>query len=223
MGSTYQAMITIQVLRVVAVEKRAFHRQPLFGKLFPYHIIFNTFELQKKGAGHDIPPIENVTSMTGTNRRQNNTRSGATDTNRNTNKKVNQTFEFLDYIKLWTHNLNGIKGDSQKLINLTMEAQEQGVTMIGLCETNIGAKAGRGLNAHLRSKDIYYTGFWSTAHVSKSKGSGVAILINNKWEKYVSKVEFIHPQYALELTLKFKQATIKITQVYLPYGWLGPS
>ena len=60
-----------------------------------------------------------------------------------------------------------------------------------------------------------YKSFWANAKVDKKKGSGIGILIENKWEKHIGNIERIN-EFILIVKLYFKQMQLIIGVVYLP-------
>src|SRR4051794_40033750 len=42
---------------------------------------------------------------------------------------------------------------------------------------------------HINNKLTHYKGFWTSCSDTKNKRSGVGLLVNNKWEKYISTVK----------------------------------
>ena len=112
--------------------------------------------------------------------------------------------------RILSHNINGIKGNRFKLINLLDSAHSIKANIIGVSETNVNKKEGNFLN-----KDIdNYIGFWSERD-SKVKGSGVAIFLDHNWEKHVGQTLSNSP-YDIEVECFFKGVTFHFVQVYLP-------
>ena len=117
-----------------------------------------------------------------------------------------------DRLKITSHNINGLKGDQFKLHKLIEWVLDDNIHIIGLSETNLSSREGRWLNTALHTLD--YTAYWSEKD-TKIKGSGVAIIIHNKWAKHAEKVRTIGP-YLIDITMYFKGATINIIQLYSP-------
>src|ERR1700722_13320057 len=111
------------------------------------------------------------------------------------------------------HNINGIKGDTLKLLALVDKLKDKHI--IGLIETNLDKAGGAALNHDLYNQ-FALKGIWSTRD-NKIKGSGVALLINAAWEKHISKI-IHHGHYMIQLLLQFKGANLHIFQIYLPPG-----
>ena len=86
------------------------------------------------------------------------------------------------------------------------------IHILGLSETNLNSKEGKWLNQTLHTLD--YTAYWSTKD-KKIKGSGVAIIMHNKWAKHVGKIRILGP-YLIDVTLYFKGVTINVIQIYSP-------
>src|SRR5881394_2593338 len=115
-------------------------------------------------------------------------------------------------LKITSHNINGLKGDQSKLHKLIEWALDDNIHIIGLSETNLSSREGKWLNQALHTLD--YTAYWSSKD-KKIKGSGVALIIHNKWAKHVEKIRTLK-FYLIDITLYFKGVTINIIQIYSP-------
>ena len=89
-----------------------------------------------------------------------------------------------DYIKIAFHNINGVKTDNTKIDSLLDIAEEKGLDIIGLCKTNIQDREGH----WLIKEEETYRGFWASADKEKKKGSGVAIIMHQRIEKHLARI-----------------------------------
>src|ERR1043165_4884896 len=80
-------------------------------------------------------------------------------------------------LNLATHNINGLKTNSQKIEALYEWMINNELDIVGLAETNILAKEGFFLEKSLEE----YKSFWSSVSLDKKKGSSVGLLISKKW------------------------------------------
>lgn len=80
-----------------------------------------------------------------------------------------------------SHNINGLKMNSQKIESLYEWMLDNKIDVMGLAETNISAKEGFFLVKNL----VEYKGFWANASSDKKKGSGVSLLVSKQWEKHL--------------------------------------
>ena len=127
------------------------------------------------------------------------------------NRRVRQIYR-NKALKVACHNINGIKSKGYKLENIVAWAEEEEVDILGIIETNINEKEGKCTMNRFVSE---YKSFWANAKVDKKKGSGVGILIENKWEKHIGNIERIN-EFILTVRLYFKQMQLIIGVVYLP-------
>src|SRR6185436_12315269 len=114
-------------------------------------------------------------------------------------------------LKLATHNINGLKANSQKLESLYEWMIDNELDIVGLSETNISAKEGFFLTRNLEG----YKSFWSNACPNKKKGSGVGLLISNQWEKHLGRIDRVN-EYIVLASFMFKQLEIMVIMMYLP-------
>ena len=113
-------------------------------------------------------------------------------------------------LNLATHNINGLKTNSQKFEALYKWIIDNELDIVGLAETNISAKEGFFLGKSLEE----YKNFWSSASPDKKKGSGIGLLISKKWEKHLGQIERTN-EYMISASFFFKQVEIIIIMVYL--------
>src|SRR6185295_8146306 len=85
-------------------------------------------------------------------------------------------------IRIACHNINGLKTRGWKLENLLGWAKEEEITILRITETNIAEKKGKIL---VHRYNTQYKGYWTSAMSDKKKGSGIGILIDERWEKHV--------------------------------------
>jgi exonuclease III len=116
-------------------------------------------------------------------------------------------------LKIATHNVNGLKGNSAKLELLLEWANREKVDMIGINETNI---TGRHANYSMRKQENFL-GIWTDAEENKKKGSGVGLIMNKKWEKHLSQVER-SSAYCIEALFVFKKQKLLVIVVYIPHN-----
>ena len=104
----------------------------------------------------------------------------------NNYNNVNNISSYRDSsLKIACHNLNGLKRNNQKLCTLLEWAEEDRINILGLAETNISSKEGH----FLTPRDGNFVSFWANANQGKKKGSGVGLLINKQWQKYLGKID----------------------------------
>ncbi|CAB4490957.1 hypothetical protein RhiirA1_403305 [Rhizophagus irregularis] len=88
------------------------------------------------------------------------------------------------------HNINGLGLDDFKLNILMDYCTNKRADIIGIVETNRDRKYGKFWN----KQNAEYTSFWTNKD-NKIKGSGMCIVINKKWEKYIRKINRIGTYY----------------------------
>jgi len=116
-------------------------------------------------------------------------------------------------LKIATHNINVIKGNSIKLEVLLEWAKQEKIDIIGINETNTTERQ----NRFSMSRQEEYSGIWSDAEENKKKGSGVGLIMNKKWEKHLSQVNRNNAYY-IEALFIFKKEKIQIIVVYIPHN-----
>ena len=116
-----------------------------------------------------------------------------------------------DYIKIAFHNINGVKTDNTKIDSLLDIAEEKGLDIIGLCETNIQDREGH----WLIKEEETYRGFWASADKEKKKGSGVAIIMHQRIEKHLARINRWSP-YIIEANFVFKREVWCLFVIYIP-------
>lgn len=105
-----------------------------------------------------------------------------------TNRHESQNL-FLD-LKISTHNINGLKTDPHKLFHLIEYMMNENIDMMAINETNIDGKTGKFI-IHETQKDKV-KGYWSNSVSDKIKGSGVALIVNDKWASHY----YQHKEYS---------------------------
>src|SRR5437868_7342579 len=121
-----------------------------------------------------------------------------------------KAIEVKKSIKIVAHNINGLKGNRHKLEILVDKFEEEEYDMIGILEMNILEKEGHFIIRHRENIDS----FWTDAEKGKSKGSGVDIIISQKWSKHIGQVRK-HSRYLLEVHFFFKQFELVVFIVYM--------
>ena len=72
------------------------------------------------------------------------------------------------------HNINGLKNSPEKLALLLQTCELSKYPIIGIGETNVLMREGKGWENH---HETGYKGFWTDKIKDKTKGSGVAIMV----------------------------------------------
>ena len=117
----------------------------------------------------------------------------------------------MNNLRIGTHNINGIRVNPGKIELLIDWMNEMNIDIMGLNETNINKKEG----SFIIDKGSGYKGIWSCCDKDKIKGSGVGILIKNKWEKHIAQI-YSKSAYFMEVVLVFKHLKIIVIVVYFP-------
>src|SRR5260363_94512 len=115
-------------------------------------------------------------------------------------------------MKFACHNVNGLKTKGWKMKNILEWAEEENVTIMGITEMNLTEREGKFLTRNANSK---YVEHWASACEEKKKESGVGILIEENWEKYIGAVKETK-EYMIEMTFYLKQLELVIIVVYMP-------
>jgi exonuclease III len=109
------------------------------------------------------------------------------------------------------HNINGIKSNKHKIELVHEWVLDNKIDILGLAETNISKKEG-----FFIAKDLSgYRGFWSDSDAMKKKGSGVGILVEERWERHLGQVDRVS-EYMIVANFIFKQLELMVIMVYLP-------
>ena len=111
------------------------------------------------------------------------------------------------------HNINGIKGSFTKLELLLEQVVCKNLDIIGINETNTMERQNK-FNMK-KQKDFFRV--WTDSEEKKKKGSGVGLLINNKWERHLSQVKRISAYY-IEALFIFKRQKMLIIAIYIPHN-----
>ena len=101
--------------------------------------------------------------------------------------------------------------NEQKLIALANLGKEEELDIIGIAETNIKEKEGK----WIQTKQQGYVSFWSSKEEDKLKGSGIGVLVNERWAKHIGRV-IKYSAYLLKIEFFFKKIVIQVWVVYLP-------
>ncbi|EXX74039.1 hypothetical protein RirG_054810 [Rhizophagus irregularis DAOM 197198w] len=99
------------------------------------------------------------------------------------------------------HNIDWIASvpSIQKLHNLLEFIKENNINIMAILETNIGYRQEYFINQDIKSK-VYSIIF--SKRDQKTKGSGMALVIHNKWIKHYYSVKYGSGQYTPLLTIK---------------------
>ena len=128
-------------------------------------------------------------------------------------EKGDENQEDFRTLKIATHNINGIKGNSVKLELLLEWAKKEKIDLLGINETNTTEIQ----NRHRLKNQNDYLGIWTNAEENKKKGSGIGLIMNKKWEKHLSQVKRSNTYY-LEALFVFKRQKVLIIVVYIPHN-----
>jgi len=128
-------------------------------------------------------------------------------------KEKGVVVEDFQTLKVASHNINGIKGNSIKLELLLDWARKENIDMIGINETNT---TGRQNIFNLKNQDNYL-GILSDAEENKKKVSGVGLILCKKWEKHLSQVKRRNAYY-LETLFVFKRHKVLVLVIYIPHN-----
>ena len=109
------------------------------------------------------------------------------------------------------HNINGIKTNKSKLDNLLEWKKLEKIDILGIVESNISEKEGK----YILMENGDNKSYWASADIVKKKGSGVGIIVSNKWEKHLGKIDRIS-EYMLVARFFFKQLELVVIIVYFP-------
>src|SRR4051812_2461534 len=130
--------------------------------------------------------------------------------NNNISNNIKKNREW-DILEIATHNINGIRGDRLKLLNLLKWEKKEKIKIMGISDTNIDSKQGIHINKN-KIEHLGYKGYWSS-RANKTSGSDMAIFVDDIWAKHVSSVKQ-KGSYYIEVTLMFKGINIRIIQLY---------
>src|SRR6185437_4709084 len=107
-------------------------------------------------------------------------------------KGKNTNYEQFNILNIGFHNINRIKNNKNKLKAVIDYAENKGLDILGLGETNIESREGE----FLLDEQCTYKCFWASAESNKIKGSGLGILIKKHWERHITSIEKNDPYYA---------------------------
>ncbi len=113
-------------------------------------------------------------------------------------------------IKIAVHNINGLKGNRHKIEPIVERIEKNEYDIIGIVETNITNREGQFIVKQRSSLNS----FWSNAEEGKNKGSGVGIIVSDKWAKHIGQIRK-HNGYLIEVHFFFKQLEIVVFTVYI--------
>jgi exonuclease III/ribonuclease HI len=129
------------------------------------------------------------------------------------NRGLSHIVEDYRTLKIATHNINGIKGNMDKLEMLLEWASKESIDLIGINETNTTERQ----NNFSLNKQEDFLGIWTDAEENKKKGSGVGLIIKKKWEKHLSQVTR-NNAYCIEALFVFTKQKILVIVVYIPHN-----
>jgi len=109
------------------------------------------------------------------------------------------------------HNINGIKTNKSKLDNLLEWKKLEKIDILGIVESNISEKEGK----YILMENGDNKSYWASADIDKKKGSGAGIIVSNKWEKHLGKIDRFS-EYMLVARFFFKQLELVVIIVYFP-------
>lgn len=126
-------------------------------------------------------------------------------------KAIERPTNKITELNIATHNINGIKSNTHKLDLALNWAIDNKIDILGIAESNISSKEG----CWLTSEQNNFRSFWSSSDQNKKKGSGVGLLINNQWEKYIGSIDRIN-EYIIIVNFMLKQLEIIVIMLYIP-------
>jgi len=85
------------------------------------------------------------------------------------------------------------------------------IDILGLAETNISKKEGFFITKDLNK----YRSFWSDSNAEKKKGSGVGLLVEERWERHLGQIDRVN-EYMIVANFIFKQLELMIIMIYMP-------
>ncbi len=114
-------------------------------------------------------------------------------------------------LKIGTHNINGLKVNPHKLTTLLEFIQTEHVDIFTLSDTNLSTYEGL-FAMHQKFKNSHKI-FWAGKDEAKIKGSGVAVIVNNKWARHYWE-HIIHSPYLMQVKFLFKQFQVHVWIIY---------
>jgi exonuclease III len=109
------------------------------------------------------------------------------------------------------HNINEMKSNNHKMELIHEWALDNKIDILGLAETNISKKEG-----FFIAKDLdKYRSFWSDSNATKKKGSGVGILVEERWERHLGQIDRVN-EYMIVANFIFKQLELMVIMIYMP-------
>src|SRR5208282_2138166 len=124
--------------------------------------------------------------------------------------KLKDNEHLFNQLKVASHNINGLQSNQTKWNSLLDWTNDNKYDIVGIAESNLTTRQCTFLLPHIDD----YSVVWLGKDINKIKGSGVGIIIHNKWEKHMGKKLFID-HYLIHLTLFFKGCKFSIIQVYV--------
>jgi exonuclease III len=104
-----------------------------------------------------------------------------------------------------------MKSNNHKMELIHEWALDNKIDILGLAETNISKKEG-----FFIAKDLdKYRSFWSDSNATKKKGSGVGILVEERWERHLGQIDRVN-EYMIVANFIFKQLELMVIMIYMP-------
>jgi exonuclease III len=129
----------------------------------------------------------------------------------NADIRLPRSTNLIPGIHFGTHNINGFRNDITKLQHCMVFCNELNIDCVVLTETNTNARNGKFID----TRSYGYNSFW-TGDNNKIKGSGVAILIAEHLQRFISKVLAAVPNYVLHITFLFRGCSLHVIGLYYP-------
>src|SRR5208282_5675565 len=125
--------------------------------------------------------------------------------------KLKDNEHLFNQLKVASHNINGLQSNQTKWNSLLDWTNDNKYDIVDIAESNLTTRQCTFLLPHIDD----YSVVWSGKDINKIKGSGIGIIIHNKWEKHMGKKFFID-HYLIHLTFFFKGSKFSIIQIYVP-------
>ena len=122
-----------------------------------------------------------------------------------------KSINLIPAITFGTHNINGFCNDTTKLKQCMIFCNELNIDIVVITETNTSTRNGKFID----TKTYGYSSFWTGDNV-KIKGSGIAILIADHLQRFISKVHTAISNYVLHITFLFRGCNLHVIGLYYP-------
>jgi exonuclease III len=127
------------------------------------------------------------------------------------NSTIDRIGKNYDNLKIAFHNINGIKNNQHKFLELIEYSKEHSFNIIGITETNTKEREAK----YFGNLGTDYNSWWTSAEEGKHKGSGVGIIVDTKWSDHLTEVRRPNA-YSIRVAFSFKKAKIVVWIVYIP-------